>query len=330
MKVAIVGVTGLVGQKMLEVMEERGFPITELFPMASEQSVGMKVPFKGADVPIVSMEEAIGAKPDVAFFSAGSSVSRAYAPRFAEIGAIVIDNSSAWRMDPNKKLVVPEVNGHVLKIDDRIVANPNCSTIQLVMALKPLHDAFQITRVVVSTYQSVTGSGRGAVDQLMDERAGRDARRIYPHPIDMNAIPHIGDFLDNGYTQEEMKMVDETKKILEDETIRVTATCVRIPTQGGHAESVNVEFDYEFELEEVYAILHDAPGVSVVDAPSKSLYPMPIEAEGRSEVMVGRIRRDETQQGTLNLWIVSDNLRKGAAANAIQIAEYMSERGLLC
>lgn len=329
MKVAIVGATGLVGQKMLEILEERNFQIETLLPVASEKSIGKQIKYKGERFPIISMDDAIAAKPDIALFSAGGSVSLEHAPRFAEAGSVVIDNSSAWRMDPSKKLVVPEVNGEVLRIDDRIIANPNCSTIQLVVALKPLHDAFNIKRIVTSTYQSVTGSGKGAVDQLQGEREGKDIQKVYPHKIDMNALPHIDVFQENGYTKEEMKMVNETKKILGDDSILVTATCVRIPTQGGHSESVNIEFENEFQLEEVYKILKKAPGVTVVDEPSKNEYPMPIHAEDKDDVFVGRIRRDETQPKTLNMWIVSDNLRKGAATNAVQIAEYMMERSLV-
>ena len=329
MKVAVVGASGLVGQKMLSLLEERNFPIEDLFPVASERSVGKKVSFKGDKYTIVSMDDAIAAKPDIALFSAGGSVSIDHAPRFAEVGAIVIDNSSAWRMDPRKKLVVPEVNGHVLKIDDRIIANPNCSTIQMVVALKPLHDAFTIKRIVVSTYQSVTGSGKAAVDQLHGEREGKAIQKVYPHQIDMNAIPHIDVFQDNGYTKEEMKMVNETKKIMGDDTIEVTATCVRIPTMGGHSESVNVEFASSFEVEKVIDILQKAPGVEVIDNPENSEYPMPLSAHEKDGVFVGRIRRDNTQPNTLNMWIVSDNLRKGAATNAIQIAEYMKAHSLV-
>lgn len=329
MKVAIVGATGLVGQKMLEILEERNFQIDTLLPVASEKSIGKQIAYKGQKFPIISMDDAIDAKPDIALFSAGGSVSLEYAPRFAEVGAVVIDNSSAWRMDPSKKLVVPEVNGEALRIDDRIIANPNCSTIQMVVALKPLHDLFKIKRIVVSTYQSVTGSGKGAVDQLQGEREGKDIQKVYPHKIDMNALPHIDIFQENGYTKEEMKMVNETKKILGDDTVQVTATCVRIPTQGGHSEAVNVEFEREFELNEIYDALGKAPGVSVVDDPSNNTYPMPLDAEDKDDVFVGRIRRDETQPKTLNMWIVSDNLRKGAATNTIQIAEYMMEHSLV-
>jgi len=329
MKVAVVGASGLVGQKMLQVLEERKFPLAELIPVASEKSVGKNISYGGKTYAIVSMEEAINARPDIALFSAGGSVSLEYAPRFAEVGTVVIDNSSAWRMDPSKKLVVPEVNGHVLRIDDRIIANPNCSTIQMVVALKPLHDAFGIRRVVVSTYQSVTGSGKAAVDQLEGERAGKDVQRVYPYKIDMNALPHIDVFQPNGYTKEEMKMVNETVKIMGDENIKVTATCVRIPTVGGHSESVNVEFEHDFTVEEVYKLLSNAPGIKVVDDPSLNQYPMPLTAHDKDDVFVGRIRVDESQPRSLNMWIVADNLRKGAATNAVQIAEYMLEHSLI-
>ena len=329
MKIAVIGASGLVGQKMLEILAERKFNVTELLPVASARSIGKKILFNGTEYAIISMEDAIAAKPDIALFSAGGSVSLEFAPKFAEVGTIVIDNSSAWRMDPKKKLVVPEVNGDVLRIDDRIVANPNCSTIQMVVALKPLHDAFRIKRIVVSTYQSVTGSGKGAVDQLQGEREGKDIQKVYPHPIDMNALPHIDVFFENGYTKEEMKMVKETKKIFGDDSIEVTATCVRIPTIGGHSESVNVEFESEFSVDEVKHLLTDAPGVVVIDNPESNEYPMPLQSHDKDEVFVGRIRRDETQPKTLNLWIVSDNLRKGAATNTIQIAEYMTEHSLV-
>ncbi len=329
MKVALVGATGLVGQKMLEILEERNFPIEELLPVASERSVGKKIEFKGNSYEIISMQDAIDAKPDIVLFSAGGSISLEFAPRFAEAGAVVIDNSSAWRMDLSKKLIVPEVNGNVLRIDDRIIANPNCSTIQMVVALKPLHDAFAIRRIVVSTYQSVTGSGKGAVDQLQGEREGKDIQKVYPHSIDMNALPHIDVFQENGYTKEEMKMVNETKKIFGDDSIQVTSTCVRIPAMGGHSESVNIEFEQDFDIATVVELLEKAPGVTVVDNPGNNEYPMPIDAEGKDDVFVGRIRRDETQGRTLNLWVVSDNLRKGAATNAIQIAEYMMEHSLV-
>ncbi|WP_370088916.1 aspartate-semialdehyde dehydrogenase [Ekhidna sp.] len=329
MKVAVVGASGLVGQKMLQIMSERNFPVDELLPVASERSVGKSISYNGKEYTILSMEDAIAAKPDIALFSAGGSVSLEFAPKFAEVGTVVIDNSSAWRMDASKKLVVPEVNGDVLRIDDRIIANPNCSTIQMVVALKPLHDAFKIKRIVVSTYQSVTGSGKGAVDQLEGERSGKDIQKVYPHKIDMNALPHIDVFQENGYTKEEMKMVKETMKIMGDDSIKVTSTCVRIPTIGGHSEAINVEFENEYTLEQVYSLLSKAPGVTVVDDPSKNEYPMPLSAHDKDDVFVGRIRRDETQPKTLNMWVVSDNLRKGAATNTIQIAEYMLAHSLV-
>lgn len=329
MKVAVVGATGLVGSKMLQVLAERNFPVTELVPVASERSVGKEVEFKGNKYKIVSMEDAIAAKPAVAIFSAGGSTSLEWAPKFAAAGIKVIDNSSAWRMDETKKLVVPEVNADVLSKDDYIIANPNCSTIQMVVALQPLHRKYKVKRVVVSTYQSVTGTGKKAVDQLMNERAGKEGEMAYKYQIDLNALPQIDVFLDNGYTKEEMKMVKETTKIMGDNNIRVTATTVRIPVIGGHSESVNVEFENEFDLEELKSILSQAPGVVVQDDPSQQVYPMPLWAHDRDEVFVGRIRRDETQPKTVNMWIVSDNLRKGAATNAVQIAEYLNSKGLL-
>jgi len=335
MKVAVVGATGLVGSKMLQVLEERKFPVDELVPVASAASVGKEVVFRGKGYAVVSAEDAIAAKPDVAIFSAGGSTSLELAPRFAAAGITVIDNSSAWRMDPTKKLVVPEINADTLTRDDKIIANPNCSTIQMVVALNPLHRRYGIKRIIVSTYQSVTGTGKKAVDQLMGERNQRikGSTEPYPmayaYPIDLNVIPQIDVFLDNGYTKEEMKMVNETRKIMGDDSIRVTATTVRIPVMGGHSESVNVEFENEFDLEEVRQILSQAPGVVLVDDPSRQQYPMPKDAHERDEVFVGRLRRDETQPKTLNLWIVSDNLRKGAATNAVQIAEYLMAKGLL-
>jgi aspartate-semialdehyde dehydrogenase len=329
MKVAVIGATGLVGSKMLQVLEERNFPVTELIPVASERSVGKEVTFKGYRYKIVSAEDAIAAKPKIAIFSAGGSTSLELAPKFAEAGITVIDNSSAWRMDPSKKLVVPEVNGNVLTKDDKIIANPNCSTIQMVMVLKPLHEKYKIKRVVVSTYQSVTGSGLKAVTQLMNERRGIEGEMAYKYPIDLNAIPHIDVFLENGYTKEEMKMVTETKKIMGDEFIRVTATCVRIPTMGGHSESVNIEFENDFDLMEVRQILSNTRGIVVKDDVANFIYPMPLTAFDKDDTFVGRIRRDETQPHTLNCWIVSDNLRKGAATNAVQIAEYLLQNGML-
>jgi len=329
MKVAVVGATGLVGSKMLQVLAERNFPVTELIPVASERSVGKLVEFKGNKYKVVSMADAIAAKPAVAIFSAGGSTSLEWAPKFAEAGITVIDNSSAWRMDPAKPLVVPELNADILTKNDKIIANPNCSTIQMVVALNPLYKKYKIKRVIVSTYQSVTGTGVKAVTQLMNERNGIAGERAYKYPIDLNAIPQIDVFLENGYTKEEMKMVNETKKIMRDDSIRVTATTVRIPVIGGHSESVNVEFENEFDLDEVKKILCNAPGVVLVDDPSKQLYPMPMDAHEKDEVFVGRLRRDETQPKTLNMWIVSDNLRKGAATNAVQIAEYLVSKNLL-
>jgi aspartate-semialdehyde dehydrogenase len=329
MKVAVVGATGLVGTKMLQVLAERNFPVTELIPVASEKSVGKEVEFKGKKYKVISMTDAIVAKPAVAIFSAGGGTSLEWAPKFADAGVTVIDNSSAWRMDPTKPLVVPEINADVLTKNDKIIANPNCSTIQMVVALNPLHKKYGIKRIVVSTYQSVTGTGVKAVTQLMNERNGIVGERAYKYPIDLNAIPQIDVFLENGYTKEEMKMVNETKKIMRDDSIRVTATTVRIPVIGGHSESVNVEFEKEFDIEELKKLLCNAAGVVVVDDPSAQKYPMPMDAHEKDEVFVGRLRRDETQPRTLNMWIVSDNLRKGAATNAVQIAEYLLARNLL-
>ncbi|TMI71377.1 MAG: aspartate-semialdehyde dehydrogenase [Bacteroidetes bacterium] len=329
MKVAVVGATGLVGSKMLQVLAERNFPVTELIPVASERSVGKEVGFKGKKYKVVSMTDAIAAKPAVAIFSAGGGTSLEWAPKFAEAGITVIDNSSAWRMDPSKPLVVPEINADVLTRNDKIIANPNCSTIQMVVAINPLHKKYGIKRIVVSTYQSVTGTGVKAVTQLMNERQGVAGERAYKYPIDLNVIPQIDVFLDNGYTKEEMKMVNETKKIMRDDTIRVTSTTVRIPVVGGHSEAVNVEFENEYDLEEVKKLLCNAPGVVLVDDPSTQKYPMPMDAHEKDEVFVGRLRRDETQPKTLNMWVVSDNLRKGAATNAVQIAEYLVSKNLL-
>lgn len=330
MKVAVVGATGLVGSKMLQVLEERRFPVTQLIPVASERSVGKFVRFGGKRHRVIGMQEAIALRPDLALFSAGGSTSKTWAPAFAEVGTIVVDNSSAWRMEPDKKLVVPEVNAHVLTEHDRIIANPNCSTIQMVVAIKPLHDRYRIRRIVVSTYQAVTGTGVKAVQQLMGERRGKNVEQpAYPHPIDLNVLPHIDIFLDNGYTKEEMKMVLETKKIMGDDSIRVTATTVRVPVLGGHSEAVNVEFERDFDLDEVRQLLRQAPGVVLIDDPAHNQYPMPLYAQDKDEVFVGRLRRDESQPHTLNLWVVADNLRKGAATNAIQIAEYLTQRGIL-
>ena len=329
MKVAVVGATGLVGSEMLTVLAARNFPVSELIPVASERSKGKEIQFKGKTFKVVTPDEAIALKPDVALFSAGGDTSLAYAPKFAEAGIVVIDNSSAWRMDPTKKLIVPEVNGDILTAEDKIIANPNCSTIQMVVILQPLHEQYGIKRVVVSTYQSVTGTGIKAVRQLNDERAGISGEKAYPHQIDLNVIPQIDVFQENGYTKEEMKMIKETNKIIGDDSIRLTATTVRIPVIGGHSESLNIEFSNEFDLNEVRTLLSRQKGVVVVDNPANQEYPMPKDAHGKDEVFVGRIRRDESQPKTLNLWIVADNLRKGAATNTIQIAEKLLEKGLL-
>jgi aspartate-semialdehyde dehydrogenase len=329
MKVAVVGATGLVGTKMLQILEERDFPVSELLPVASSKSVGKEVPFKGKKYKVIHAEQALGSLPALALFSAGGGTSLEWAPRFAEAGITVIDNSSAWRMDPGKKLVVPEINADTLTRDDRIIANPNCSTIQLVIALNPLHKKYGIRRIVVSTYQSVTGTGAKALAQLMNERGGLEGEKAYAHQIDLNVIPQVDVFLDNGYTKEEMKMVNETRKILRDDSIRLTSTTVRVPVIGGHSEAVNVEFAKDFSIPELRDLLARAPGVVVVDDPGKGIYPMPKDAHERDQVFVGRLRRDETQPNTLNLWIVSDNLRKGAATNAVQIAEYLLRKGFL-
>jgi aspartate-semialdehyde dehydrogenase len=329
MKVAVVGATGLVGTKMLQVLEERNFPVTELIPVASAKSVGKEITFKGKQYKIVSVEDAIKQKPDLALFSAGGSISLEQAPLFAAAGTTVVDNSSTWRMDPTKKLVVPEVNANVLTAEDKIIANPNCSTIQMVVALKPLHDRYKIKRVVVSTYQSVTGTGVKAVEQLFNERNGIEGKMAYPYKIDLNVIPHIDVFTENGYTKEEVKMIKETRKIMGDDSIRVTATTVRIPVMGGHSESVNIEFAEDFDLAEVRSILETAPGIIVTDDVANLKYPMPLDAHDKDEVFVGRIRRDESQPNTLNCWIVADNLRKGAATNAVQIAEYLAANHLI-
>lgn len=327
MKVAVVGATGLVGSKMLQVLEERNFPVTELIPVASEKSIGKEVEFREKKYKVVSADTAISKKPAVALFSAGGSTSQEWAPKFAAAGITVIDNSSAWRMDPSKKLVVPEINANALTPEDKIIANPNCSTIQMVVVLNPLHQQYKIKRVVVSTYQSVTGTGVKAVNQLMNERKGEEGEKAYPYPIDLNVLPHIDVFQENGYTKEEMKMVNETKKIMRDDSIKLTATTVRIPVMGGHSEAVNVEFEKDYTVEAVREILAKAPGIIVVDDVANLKYPMPKDAHEKDEVFVGRIRRDESQSKTLNLWIVADNLRKGAATNAVQIAEYLKEKG---
>ena len=332
MKLAVVGVTGLVGQVMCKVLEERDLRISEFLPVASARSVGKEIEFRGANYTVISMEEAIARQPDVALFSAGGGTSLEFAPKFAAVGTVVIDNSSAWRMDPDKKLVVPEVNAHTLTRDDKIIANPNCSTIQMLMALAPLHRAYDIRRIVVSTYQSFTGTGVKAVKQYNLESKGyapEQSERAYPHPIFENCLPHCDVFLENAYTKEEMKLVHETRKILETPKIGVTATAVRVPVDGGHSESVNVEFNKPFDMAEVRALLAGTPGVEVLDTPADNAYPMPLFAKNRDEVFVGRLRRDESIENGLNLWVVADNLRKGAATNAVQIAEYMLQEKLI-
>jgi len=329
MKLAVVGATGLVGSEILEVLEEHNFPFDELLLVASERSAGKKIAYKGKEYTVIGLKQAVAEKPDVAIFSAGGGTSLEWAPQFAEVGTIVIDNSSAWRMDPSKKLVVPEINGKSLRIDDRIIANPNCSTIQMVIALAPLREKYGLKRIVVSTYQSVTGTGKDAVDQMMAERKGEEAKMVYPYKIDLNVLPHIDVFQENGYTKEEMKMINVTKKIFEDDSIQVTATAVRIPVMGGHSEAVNVEFHKDFDLTELRELLSNTPGIIVEDDPANNIYPMPLNAHKKDEVFVGRLRRDETQANTLNMWIVADNLRKGAATNAVQIAEYLLEHSMV-
>ncbi|MBO7491362.1 MAG: aspartate-semialdehyde dehydrogenase [Bacteroidales bacterium] len=328
MKIALVGATGLVGGVMRKVLEERGYGDCTFIPAASSRSVGKEVQFAGKSYKVVSVEDAIAQRPDIAIFSAGSGPSLQYAPLFAEQGTVVVDNSSAWRSDPDKPLVVPEINGDVITAHDKIIANPNCSTIQMVMALAPLHKRYRIKRIVVSTYQSITGTGMKAVQQLRDERAGVPADKVYPYQIDMNLFPHGGTFEENGYTTEEMKLLNETRKILRDPEIAVTSTVVRVPVTGGHSEAVNVEFYEEFDLEEVRRLLAEMPGVVLQDDPAHNVYPMPLFAEGKDEVFVGRVRRDESQPKTLNLWVVADNLRKGAATNAVQIAQWVEARFL--
>ena len=323
MKVAVVGATGMVGEVMLKVLAERNFPVTDLLLVASERSVGKKLSYKHKEYTIIGLADAVAAKPDIAIFSAGGNTSLEWAPKFAEVGTTVIDNSSAWRMDPTKKLVVPEINANELTKTDKIIANPNCSTIQLVMALAPLHEKYKMKRVVISTYQSVSGTGVKAVQQLENEIAGVTGEMAYPYPIGRNALPHCDVFMENGYTKEEMKLAREPQKILDDRSFSISATAVRIPTAGGHSESVNVEFLNDFELNEIRQILNDTPGITVQDNPDTNTYPMPIYAHDKDEVFVGRIRRDETQRNSLNMWIVADNLRKGAATNAVQIAEYL-------
>ena len=329
MKVAVVGATGLVGKTMLRILEERKFPVTELIPVATANSAGKKVMFSGREYTVVTCEEAVAMKADIALFSAGGTTSLEWAPRFAQVGTTVIDNSSAWRMNEKCPLVVPEIKADVLTKEDKIIANPNCSTIQMVMVLNPLHKKYKLRRIVVSTYQSVSGTGKNAVDQLMNERKGISGAMAYPYNIDMNVLPHVDSFLENGYTKEEMKMVNETRKILRSDEIKVTATTVRVPVVGGHSEAVNAEFEKQFEMSEVKQLLAHAAGVTVIDDPAQLQYPMPTFAEGKDDVFVGRIRRDESQPHTLNLWVVSDNLRKGAATNAVQIAEYILKQSLI-
>jgi len=329
MKLAVIGVTGMVGEVMRKVLDERQFKITEFIPVASQKSVGKTVEFKGETYTIVSLEDAVAMRPDIALFSAGGDTSLEWAPQFAEVGTTVIDNSSAWRMDTSKKLIVPEINAYTLTKHDKIIANPNCSTIQMVMALAPLHNKYKIKRIVVSTYQSISGTGVKAIKQLENELAGVKGEMAYPYPINKNAIPHCDVFEDNGYTKEEMKLIRETQKILNDRTIAVTATAVRIPTSGGHSEAINVAFENDFDISEVRKLLHATPGITVQDNTDVNVYPMPIYANGKDDVFVGRIRRDGSQPNTLNLWVVSDNLRKGAATNTVQIAEYLVENNLV-
>lgn len=328
MRVAVVGATGMVGNVMLQVLREQNFPITELIPVASEKSVGNEIDFGGLKFKVVGLETAVAMKPDLAIFSAGGDTSLEWAPKFTAAGTTVIDNSSAWRMDPTKKLIVPEINGESLLAEDKIIANPNCSTIQLVLTLAPLHKAYNVKRVVVSTYQSITGTGVKAVQQMENERNGISGEMAYKYPIDKNCIPQCDVFIENGYTKEEMKLTNETKKIL-DPAINVTATAVRVPVVGGHSESVNIEFENDFDLSDVRRLLHEQPGITLKDDPTTFSYPMPKYAEGKDDVFVGRIRRDESQANTLNLWVVADNLRKGAATNAVQIAKLLMEKGLL-
>lgn len=328
MRIAVVGATGMVGTVMLQVLREENFPITELIPVASEKSIGQVIHFGGIDCPIVGLQTAVDMKPDLAIFSAGGETSLEWAPKFAAVGTTVIDNSSAWRMDPTKKLIVPEVNGNTLTKEDKIIANPNCSTIQLVLALAPLHKEYGVKRVVVSTYQSITGTGVKAVQQMENERNGLDVEMVYPYPIDKNCLPHCDSFMDNGYTKEEMKLTNETRKIL-DPTINVTATAVRVPVVGGHSEAVNVEFAKDFDLGKVRKLLHESEGITLKDDPTTNTYPMPKYAEGKNDVFVGRIRRDESQENTLNMWVVADNLRKGAATNAVQIANLLIQNKLI-
>lgn len=329
MRLAVVGATGLVGSEVLKVIEELNLEVGQLIPVASERSLGQTIKFRNKDYDIVVIDQALEMKPDVAIFSAGAATSLAYAPRFAEAGCFVVDNSSAWRMDPEKPLIVPEINGDQLELHDKIIANPNCSTIQMVLALYPLHKAYTLRRIVVSTYQSVTGTGKAAVDQLEAERAGQEGTRVYPHPIDYNALPHIDVFQENGYTKEEMKMINETHKILNDRSIAVTSTAVRLPIVGGHSESINAEFQQPVDLSEVVEMLNQTTGVQVIDDPANNVYPMPRDAHGKNDVFVGRLRLDESHPNTINMWVVADNLRKGAATNAVQIVEKLVEKAFV-
>ncbi|PDH46638.1 MAG: aspartate-semialdehyde dehydrogenase [Flavobacteriales bacterium MED-G15] len=329
MKIAVVGATGMVGEVMLRVLAERSFPLTTLIPVASERSVGKKIDYKGDSFEVVGLSTAVSMRPDIALFSAGGDTSMEWAPKFAEVGTVVIDNSSAWRMDPTKKLIIPEINANLLTAEDKIIANPNCSTIQMLMALSPLKDTYGINRIVVSTYQSITGTGVKAVTQLNNEYNDIEGEMAYPYPIHRNALPHCDVFMENGYTKEEMKLVNETHKILGDDSIGVTATAIRIPVVGGHSESINVQLKKEFVLEDIRKLLHESPGIVIQDNPDTNSYPMPIYAEGKNDVFIGRIREDFSQEHTINLWVVSDNLRKGAATNTIQIAEYLIENDLV-
>lgn len=329
MKIALVGATGLVGSVMLKVLEERGFGSNELIAAASSKSVGKKLTFAGREITVISVEQAIAEKPDIAIFSAGSGASLQYAPQFAAQGTYVVDNSSAWRYEKHIPLIVPEINGDVITADDHIIANPNCSTIQMVLALAPLHNQFKINRLVISTYQSVSGTGVKALNQLFKEREGQDCEKAYPYRIDLNLLPHGGTFEDNGYTTEEMKLVKETRKILRDDSIRITATVVRVPVTGGHSEAVNIEFEKDYELSDIYRLLSEMPGIKVIDNPANNEYPMPYFAKDKDEVFVGRIRRDESQEKALNIWVVADNLRKGAATNAVQIAQLLCQKGFV-
>ena len=329
MKLAVVGATGMVGEVMLRILSERNFPLTELIPVASERSVGKKIYYQGNSLEVLGLSTAVSMAPDLALFSAGGDTSLEWAPKFAEVGTVVIDNSSAWRMDPNKKLIIPEINSQILTKKDRIIANPNCSTIQMLMALAPLKNTYGINRIVVSTYQSITGTGIKAVQQLENESLNVKGEMAYPYPIHQNALPHCDIFMDNGYTKEEMKLVNETHKILGDESIRITATAIRIPVVGGHSESINIQLKSEFQLDDIRKLLHESPGIVLQDNPDTNTYPMPIYAKGKDEVFVGRIRKDFSQENSINLWVVSDNLRKGAATNTIQIAEYLIKNDLI-